>query len=185
MTISKWAARLVSLLLIVLMAAPAAVFAEENAASGKQKRVKLKPVKTYIKGFKTRYHRRYKSAIRDTVTVTPAYGRTLLLKRYDKFSKKWVLEKKIKTKNKWKDRVSFWYTNAWRATPKSSWILVAPRTRQRKRNGKWIAPAKRIVKHSKIRVYKFHHAGHAVILDAETGVPLCLRSDYADLMRER
>jgi len=130
---------------------------------------KLKPVKTTIKGFKKKYWRGYRGAIKDTVTVCPAYGRTLLLKRYDQYRKKWVLEKKIRTPDEWKARVSFWYKNTWRAFPRSSWALVAPKVKQRKREGRTLAPAKRRVLRSKIRVKKFHSAGHAVILDAKTG----------------
>ena len=142
---------------------------DDDAASIMKSKKKLDSVRTKVTGFRTSYTKNYRRTIRDTITISPAYGRKVILKRYDPYLKKWVVEKTYHTKDKKKAKLRIKYTNTWRAYPSSKWLISIPRVKQRERNGKTMRPMKKRVLHSTIRVKKFHHAGHAVIFDAETG----------------
>lgn len=142
----------------------------EEGSDEQEEQVVLDPVKTTIKGFCLSYKKEYRKSVKDTITINPAYGRKIYLKRYDPYLKKWVTEKTIKTPDKKKAKVKVRFTGTWRSYPRSKWKLVAPATKQREESGKVIPPLKKAqTKVCRIKVRKFHYAKHAVVLDAETG----------------
>ncbi|MDY4969354.1 MAG: hypothetical protein SO101_03720 [Lachnospiraceae bacterium] len=59
--------------------------------------VASKVSKTTVTGLKTKYNISIKSSAEDTITVSPAYGRSVKLQRYDSSSKKWKTIKTYKT----------------------------------------------------------------------------------------
>ena len=62
----------------------------------------------------------------DTVKVSPAYGRTVKLYRYDTAEKRFVLERSFTTANKKTARVDVRYPASWKGYAKSIWKIDVP-----------------------------------------------------------
>ena len=85
-------------------------------------------LKTKITGVKKTHDKSYKKTLTDTITVSPAYGRTITLSIYNPYQKKWYVKSKFKTANKKTADVKITYPSAWKARELGKWRIVAPET---------------------------------------------------------
>jgi len=123
-------------------------------------------VKTTIKGVTKTHNKSYKSKITDSITITPAYGRTVTLSVYNPYQKKWYVKKTYTTANKKTATVKITYSSAWRARDLGQWKITAPKTTV-KVNGKTITLKGKTVKtKTKNNITK---AKAVVVMDASSG----------------
>ena len=115
-------------------------------------------IKTTLKSVTTKHSKSYKKTIKDTITVSPAYGRTVKLYFYDSYKAKWVVKKTYKTSNKKTAKVTVNYPNLWKAYSSSKWKIVCPV------NKKYKSASKTIIINNKIA-----NAKAAIVMDGKTG----------------
>ena len=94
--------------------------------------VKNKYKATTIKGVKQSYNVKYTSKISDTVKITPALGRKVLLQHYNASAKAWETEKTYTTKNKKTAKVKLVYSKTWKTEWKGKWRVLAKKTTLKK-----------------------------------------------------
>ena len=83
-------------------------------------------VTTNIKYVTTEYNKSYKNTLKDTITVTPAYGRTVKLYFYDPYKEKWLVKKTYKTENKRYSTLTITYPKLWKSYGYSKWAVECP-----------------------------------------------------------
>ena len=115
-------------------------------------------VKTTLKDVKTKHSKSYTKTIKDTITVSPAYGRTVKLYFYDPYRAKWILKKTYKTANKKTVKVKVKYPKLWKAYSSSKWKIVCPVYKKYKK------ASKKVTINNKIA-----NAKAAIIMDGKTG----------------
>lgn len=72
-----------------------------------------------------------KSAMKDTISLSPAYGRTVELQRYDSSKKKWEVKKRYKTGNVKSAKVVLHYPSTlWNKQKYTKWRIYLPATKQ-------------------------------------------------------
>ena len=95
----------------VTVGAQDAVPEEDAAVAEDAAQQNAEPLETSIKGLAKSYTLNYKKSLKKTITVSPAYGRSVKLYRYDIYAKKYVLAKTYKTANKKKAKVKILQLN--------------------------------------------------------------------------
>ena len=115
-------------------------------------------VKTKLKDVKTKHKISYTKTIKDTITVSPAYGRTVNLYFYDPYKAKWILKKTYKTANKKTVKVKVKYPKLWKAYSSSKWKIVCPVHKKYKKASKKVTISNKIA-----------NAKAAIIMDGKTG----------------
>jgi len=116
------------------------------------------PVETKLESVSTKHSKSYKSTIGDTITISPAYGRTVELYLYDSYLAKWTLQKTYTSANQAKADVTITYPNTWKAYSESTWKIVCPG------NESYQAASQTVKITNKIA-----NAKAAVVIDAQTG----------------
>ncbi len=79
---------------------------------------------TSVEGLMTEITKPASSDLKDTITVTPARGRTVSLQMYDKDQGKWTTEKEFKSPEKEKGKVVLAYPSKWKKTNASTWRVT-------------------------------------------------------------
>lgn len=115
-------------------------------------------VKTTLKDVKTKHSKSYTKTINDTISVSPAYGRTVKLYFYDPYKDKWIEKKSYKTANKKTAKVKIKYPKLWKAYSSSKWKIVCPVYKKYKK------ASKKVTINNKIA-----NAKAAIIMDGKTG----------------
>ena len=110
----------------VTVGAQDAVPEEDAAVAEDAAQQNVEPLETSIKGLAKSYTLNYKKSLKKTITVSPAYGRSVKLYRYDIYAKKYVLAKTYKTANKKKAKVKIAFPKAWKTQTTTKWKVVAP-----------------------------------------------------------
>ena len=133
--------------------------AKPAATKATQPKKKVVPtVKTKLKDVKTKHNKSYKKTIKDTITVSPAYGRTVRLYFYDPYKAKWVLKKTYKTANKKTAKITITYPKLWKSYHYSKWSINCPVYKKYKK-------AYKVVKINN----KIANAKAAIVMDGKTG----------------
>ena len=135
-----------------------AVSETEESMSAASTFVHFEPVATKVSDVATSFKKSYKNSISDTITVSPAYGRTVELYLYDPYFKKWVLQKTFTAADQKTADVKITYPNVWKSYSESSWKIVCPKTER------GTAFSKTVKIHNKIA-----NAKAAIVMDAKTG----------------
>ena len=128
------------------------------AAVSTKPAVKKNLKKSKMKSVVLKHKKSYKKKIKDTISVSPAYGRTVQLYFYDSYKAKWILKKTYKTSNKRTAKVKITYPKLWRAYSSSKWKIVCPAYKSYAEVSKTVKISNKIV-----------NAKAAVIMDAQTG----------------
>ncbi len=81
-------------------------------------------VPTSVKGLITETTKPASSDFNDTITVSPAMGRTVSLQMYDEDEKTWVTQKEFQAPAKEKGKVVLAYPDNWKKTNASTWRVV-------------------------------------------------------------
>ena len=115
-------------------------------------------VKTTLESVKTKYDKSYTESIKDTITVSPAYGRTVKLYFYDPYKGKWAVKKTYKTENKKTAKITISYPKLWKSYSTSKWQVYCPTYKKYKKAYKTVKISNTIVK-----------AKAAIIMDGKTG----------------
>ena len=122
-------------------------------------------VKTRLKSVKTKYKQSYTKPIQNTITVTPAYDRTVKLYFYDPYKAKWVVKRTYKTANKKTAKVKIKYPKLWKAYSGSKWKIVCPVYKKYKSASKTVTISNKIA-----------NAKAAIVMDGKTGQVLYAQS---------
>lgn len=81
---------------------------------------------TEVEGLMTEITKPASSDLKDTITVTPARGRTVSLQMYDQKQSKWITQKEFKSPKKEQGEVVLAYPDKWKKTNVSTWrIFIA------------------------------------------------------------
>lgn len=137
-------------------------------------------IETSLKGVAATHEKSYRRTIKDTITVTPAYGRSVELYRYDKFSKEWVLERTYTTENQETSKVTIKYPKVWKAYSASTWKIVVPEMRLTEPGSDVTDVFTRTIKKVRIK-NKIAAAKAAIIIDAKTGEVLYAQKPHKHL----
>ena len=115
----------------------------------------------------------YRKALKDTVTVKPAYGRKVKLYRYDAQEKEWVKVKTYTTANTKKAKLTIKYPKAWAQHAQTTWKLVAPQVAPATVTGDDGTETTRPLlekKTAKVKVgYRLLDCKAGIVMDASTG----------------
>lgn len=137
--------------------------------------------KTTIKGVQTRYSKTYTKTLKDTIKVSPAYGRQVTLSVYNPYQKRWEVKATYRTPNKKTARITITYPGVWKAYGSSAWRVSAPAaTVKVKANG-----ARKSLKGKSVNVSikdKLTKGKAAVVMDARSGQ--CVYADNAIARRK-
>ena len=114
---------------------------------------------TTLSGVQTTYDQpKYTGTIEDTITVSPAKGRKLLLQHYD--GSEWVTEKTYRLGNRTKETITITYPSCWKKHAASTYRLYLPATKD----------AKQATQHVDVtNKYLAQNVKAAVVMDVETG----------------
>ncbi len=116
------------------------------------------PVQTELENVTAKFSKSYKSTIEDTITVSPAYGRTVNLYLYDQYLGKWTLQRTYTAADQKTANIRIIYPNIWKAYSESTWKIVCPA------NESCQAAAKTVKISNKIA-----NAKAAIVIDGQTG----------------
>ena len=116
------------------------------------------PVQTKLESVDTNFNQSYKSTIEDTITVSPAYGRTVELYLYDPYLTQWSLQGTFTAANMEKASVKITYPNTWKAYSKSTWRIVCPATENYQAASQTVTISNKIA-----------NAKAAIVIDGQTG----------------
>ena len=122
--------------------------------------------KTKIKGVDKKISKSYKKTIKDTIRVTPAYGRTVTLSIYNPYQKRWYVKRKYKTANTKTASITIEYPSAWKAREVGTWRIAAPKTTVKVNGKKTTLNAASVETKTVNKVTK---AKAVVVMDAKTG----------------
>lgn len=84
--------------------------------------------KTVVTGVACKRYNTAGKVLSDTITITPAYGRTIKLQRWNSNTKKWVTKATYKAGNYQKNKRTIRYPKAWYETGSSKWRFYMPAT---------------------------------------------------------
>lgn len=82
--------------------------------------------KTSIKGVQKKYSKTYTKTLKDSIKVTPAYGRKVTLSVYNPYQKRWEVKATYRTPNKKTGRLTVTYPAVWKAYGSATWRITAP-----------------------------------------------------------
>ena len=147
--------RIIALLTaVIFFATAAAAFAADGAQT------------TKISGVTKKYRKSYTKTLKDKISVTPAYGRTIVLSVYNPYQKRWETQAVYRTANTRSAGVTIRYPSVWKAYGKATWRITAPAAAVRVGNATKQLKAKSVTVTTR---NKFTKAKAAVVLDAKTG----------------
>lgn len=93
-------------------------------------RVNVQKSKTAVSGIPKRLTKKSRSSLTDSITVSPAYGRSVQLQM--KQNGKWVTKKTYRLKNSAKASLNLSFPNDWWKVTSSSWRVVVPESAEGK-----------------------------------------------------
>lgn len=119
---SRAAAVLIAFALIMTALIPAAEISASAATTDSTLR------KTRITGYDTSRNKQLKSDVTVTATIKPAYGRTVMLQRYNSYKKCWVTAVTTTAEDTYKSEISLSIPKKNRCRTTSYWRIYAPKT---------------------------------------------------------
>jgi len=114
--------------------------------------------KTKITYVISEHNKSYTKTIKDTIKVTPAYGRTVQLYFREPYSGDWVLKRTYTTANKKTAELTITYPKRWKSYYRSNWKIVCPETETCTGASRSVAINNKVSKSTA-----------AIIMDAQTG----------------
>lgn len=121
---------------------------------------------TTIKGVAKKHNKSYKKTIKDTIKVSPAYGRTVALSFYDPYQKRWVVQARYRTANTAAAKVKLVYPSKWKAYSTALWRVTAPQATVKVNGKAKVLNAKSVDVRTNC---KLTSGKAAVVMDARSG----------------